>query len=120
MKDEVTSGPVRRFCVLQYIASEGNQDRVDSPTVVALVTSSQDGEVMIRVHPKWEKIVLPMDQKYLEALYEDFGTRVKSDPEALFRQLSDLSVGPIVTREVGSDLAANPAYLGLMQWFQEI
>src|SRR6185437_7593760 len=49
MKDEVTSGPIR-FCVLQYFASVGDRDPSDRPTIIALVTSSRDVEVAIRVH----------------------------------------------------------------------
>lgn len=120
MNDQAKSVSIRRFSVLQYIASEGDQDRVDSPTIIALVTSSYNGEVGIRVHPEWERIVLPVDRKYLEDLFGDFRMRVKSDPDALFQQLSDLSVGPLVTREAGSDWTANPAYLRLAEWFRKI
>ena len=120
MNNQVKSVLARRFCVLQYIASESDQDRADSSTIIALVTSSHNGEVAIRVDPEWEKIVLPTDRNYLEALYRDFRIRIGSDPEGLFRQLSDLSIGPLVTHEAGSDLAANPAYLRLVEWFQEI
>ena len=120
MNDKVTSEPVRRFCVLQYIASGGEGDRVDSPTIIAVVTSAQDGEVAIRVHPECEKIVLPIDWEYMEALFRDFRMRIRSDPDALFQQLSDLSVGPLVTQEVGLDLAAYPEYLRMAEWFEEI
>lgn len=120
MNDKVTSGPGRRFCVLEYHASESDRDQGDSPKIIALVIFSPDGQVAIRVHPEWEKIVLPTDREYLEALYGDFHVRIKSDPDALFQQLSELSVGPLVTREAGSDLAAYPAYLRMAEWFQEV
>jgi len=119
MNNQVKSVFAGRFCVLQYIASENDQDRADSSPIIALVTS-HDGEIGIRVRPEWEKIVLPTDRNYLEALYRDFRMRIKSDPDGLFRQLSDLSVGPLVTREAGSDLAANLPYLRLAEQFQEI
>lgn len=119
MNDDVTFGPVRRFCVLQYVASEDDQDQADSPKIIALVTSS-NGEVAVSVHPEWKKIVQPADREYFEALYGDFRLRIRSDPDSLFRQLSDLSIGPLVTLEVGPDLAANPAYLRMAEWFQEI
>lgn len=120
MNSQAKNVSSRRFCVLQYIASEGDQDRADSPAVIAIVTSSHDGEVVFRVRPEWERIVLPADRGHLEALFRDFRMRKRSDPDALFRQLSDVSVGPLVTHEVGSDLAANPPYLRLAEWFQEI
>lgn len=120
MNDQVKSVSIRRFCVLQYIASGGDHNRVDSPIIIVLVISFHDGEVGIRVHPEWERIVLSADREYLEALFADFRMRIRSDPDALFRQLSDLSVGPLVTREAGSDWAAYPEYLRLAHWFQEI
>lgn len=120
MIDERTSESIRRFCVLEYIAQEAHGATGDDPKIIALVTSSGDNEAGIRVHPEWEKIVQLRDRDYLESLYRDFNYRIKFDPDALFRQLSNLGVGPLVARYTGSDLNEYPAYRGLMSWFRKL
>ena len=60
------------------------------------------------------------DREYLESLYRDLNDRIKFDPDALFRQLSNLGVGPLVARYTGSDLNKYPAYRGLMSRFRKL
>ena len=118
MNDEPTPESIQWFCVLEYIASEGYEGPVDDPKIIALVTASEDNEARIYVHPEWERMVQLHDREYLGSLYRDFKSRIKSDPDTLFRQLSELAVGPLVAR--GSDLSEFPAYRSLMSWFQEL
>ena len=48
--------------------------------------------------------------RYMTDLLEDFHERAKQDPAALFRQLSSLSIGPLVTHKVGT-CGVDDAYL---------
>jgi hypothetical protein len=118
MNDEASRKAPLRFCVLSYSADD-DQPHSDVTKVIALVTVSEGGEAAIRVHPEWGNIVLAKDQDYVENLFRDFKERTKNDSEALFRQLSALSVGPLITYDTGPNLAEHPAYLELMRWFRE-
>jgi hypothetical protein len=71
-------------------------------------------EMQILVHPDWRSLVQEQDLDYLDELFESFIERVSEDPLALFKQLTSLSVGPIVTKCAGtkaySDLLGDPQY----------
>jgi hypothetical protein len=71
-------------------------------------------EMQILVHPDWRLLVQERDLDYLEELFGSFIERVSEDPSALFKQLSSLSVGPIVTKCAGtkaySDLLGGTQY----------
>lgn len=60
------------------------------------------------VHPRWPGVVCPRDQDYIRSILEDFARRAQFDPEGLFIQASELSVGPLVTYSVGNNLAEHP------------
>jgi hypothetical protein len=109
--------PAVRFCALEYLGSDCTPPGMDKSKIIALVTLSEKDGMEIRVHPEWETIVQPVDREYLGSLYRDFRERIQSDPEALFRQLSNLAVGPVVTCVSGSNLVDHPVYLDLMNTF---
>jgi hypothetical protein len=66
----------------------------------------RDGEGNLRflLHPELHLIVQKEDLEYIQSLLEDFLERAKREPAALFKQLSSLGVGSLVTQEVGSNL----------------
>ena len=119
MDDKARERSPLRFCALAYMA-QGDRFPQDDTKVIAIVTSSQEDVVAIRVHPEWEKIVDPRDREYVKSLYRDFRERVKRDPGALFQQLSALAVGPMVACGSGANLAEHPAYFALMDRFKEL
>jgi hypothetical protein len=66
------------------------------------------GSLRILVHPELRAIVQPGDIGYLEALLRDFLERVKLDPDALFKHLSSLGIGPLTTVDKGTELEDQP------------
>jgi hypothetical protein len=44
--------------------------------------------------------ILDKDQEYIEDLLKDLLQRARAFPEEVFKQLSSLSVGPLITDEV--------------------
>jgi len=56
------------------------------------------------VHPDLRAVVTENDWAYIESLLQDLVKRAKQHPADLFKQLSSLGVGPLVTHEVGIDL----------------
>lgn len=109
-----------RFCALAYQPPDVAISQPDQSRLLALVTSSSDGEVALHIRPRWEEIVGSCDRSYLEVLFRDFKDRAKSDPELMFRLLSSLAVGPLVTYDAGSDLNEHPEYRALWASFTEL
>lgn len=96
--------PPRRYCLLEYRA----QNRIKFGTTILLVLKGDDGSLQIYVQPEWRATVQPKDIDYLESLLRDLPKRSVSNPQELFQQLSSLSVGPLVTVEVGENISDRP------------
>jgi hypothetical protein len=73
------------------------------------VLKGETGSLRFLVHPELRSIVEGEDLVYIEDLLRDFLERAKQDPEALFKQLSSLGVGPLVVNVVGSNLSDCPS-----------
>jgi hypothetical protein len=68
------------------------------------------GNLNFYVSPNLRSIVHETDLQYILDLFADLPDRARLDSEALFRQLSSLSSGVLVAREVG---AVSPEDAGL-------
>jgi hypothetical protein len=82
----------------------------------------EDGEGSLRflVHPELRAIVADNDLFYLESLFKDFLERAMLRPVALFKQISSLGVGPLVTQETGSNISDYPHLLNLCSRFVKL
>jgi hypothetical protein len=60
------------------------------------------------------------DWIYLQSLLRDFEERARLDPASLSKQLSSLSVGPLVTHSIGADLKDYPEIQALSSTFVEL
>lgn len=103
------------YCTLAYCAlQECARASVNDSNTLLLATLHDNSEMQILVNPDWRSFVQKQDSDYLEELFESFIKRVREDPLALFKQLTSLSVGPIVTKCAGtmaySDLLGDPQY----------
>ena len=85
-----------------------------------LVLEDEQGNLRFLVHPQLRSIVTDRDLSYLESLLGDFVERAKLHPAALFKQLSSLGVGPLVTHETGSSLSDHPPLLNLCSRFVRV
>jgi hypothetical protein len=70
--------------------------------------------------PGWRTVVGAEDVEYLESLLGDFLERAKEQPATLFKQLSSLAVGPLVTQETGEQLSDHPALWDLSSRFVQL
>jgi hypothetical protein len=84
---------------------------------VLLVLKEEGRQLRLLVHPEWRRIVEGEDIDYLESLFKDFVERAKLHPETLFKQISSLAVGSIVTQETGESLDDYPLLLELSSKF---
>lgn len=80
----------------------------------------QEGNLSFLVHPELRTIVQKNDLEYIEALLQDFLERAKLHPEALFKQLSSLGVGPLVAREVELSFVDYPSLREISSGFVEL
>lgn len=95
------------FCALVYHPEEQSPPSEDA--VIALFTlEARFGHLEIRVRTRWEEIVRSADRGEMRSLLEDFKKRSAIDPPLLFKQVSSLSVGPLIAREVVSNIKAVP------------
>ena len=106
------------YCALEYRAHD--EEISDLERVIAIVKHPTIGGLVVRVHPEWRRIALAEDHQTLETLFADFAARALSNGDELFRQLSHLSVGPLVTFETGRNLDDNPRLLELWHHFERI
>jgi len=73
------------------------------------VLEDDEDHLRFLVHPELHMVVADNELSYLESLLKDFLERANQQDAALFKQLSSLEVGPLVTHKVGTDLKEHPA-----------
>jgi hypothetical protein len=89
-------------------------------SMTLLVLEDADGNLRFLVHPKWRRIVAPEDLEYFKSLLLDLSERAQLHPQELFKQVSSLSVGPLVTRETGEKISDHPDLLTQCSSFVEL
>jgi hypothetical protein len=97
--------PESTFCTLQYRPQnlDVTSSQIAPPIVVVL--KEEGGTLRFFAHSKLRAFVHREDLAYLDSLLKDFLERAQLQPEALFKQLSSLGVGPLVTQEAESRLS---------------
>ena len=109
-----------QFCVLEYRPQMPRAGSEWTGSIVLLVVKDENGALHFSVRPDWQPGIVDEDRNYLDALLADFLKRAQLDPEALFQQLCALAAGPLITREVGSQLADRPDLLALIANFKHL
>jgi len=112
--------PKFQFCTLEYRPQNWDIASSQIAPVILLVLRDEQGNLRFLVHPELRIIVHSRDLDYIESLLLDFGERAKQHPEDLFKQLSFLNVGPLVTKEIGSSLSEFPAIQKLSSDFVQL
>jgi hypothetical protein len=101
-----TTGGTAGFCCLAYCPTDlAAAQRSELQTIMVLVRHDRHGLKIFR-HPSLWKIVIPEDHHYFSRLLDDLHLRARHEPDRLFQQMSNLGVGPLVTRKCG-ELATN-------------
>jgi len=94
-----TNDNLMEFCALKY-GLPAMQPDSDSEAVILLAVKEANA-LRLYVHKAFQQRTADRDLRYMNELLPDLLLRSKRSPEAAFRQLSQLSVGPLVTEEVG-------------------
>jgi hypothetical protein len=93
-----------QICALEYRPQGRTGASSPKGAIVLIVLKPEDGGMSFFVHPELSTIVRGGDLAYIEALLSDFLGRAKLDPDALFKQISSLGVGPIVAQDVEQNI----------------
>ncbi len=109
-----------QFCSMEYRQQgwEGILSRFR--TVVLIVLCDEEGKLRFFVHPNLRTVILEEDVDYIQSLLADFLDRATRDPVSLFKQLSSIGMGSLVTQDVGSDIASDPSLEELLSKFVEL
>ncbi len=88
--------------------------------IILIVLENANGDLRFLVDPDWRALVQAEDREYFESLLADFPERAKEQPATLFKQLTSLEVGPLVTQEAGEQISDHPPLLKLSARFVQL
>lgn len=108
--------PKGQFCVLEYRTPDWNK----AASILLIVLEDAKKGLRFLVHPEWRSTILANDVDYVDSLLRDFLERAKVHPETLFKQLSSLGVGPLVTHATGTSISDHPTLSELCSRFVEL
>lgn len=92
-------GAAVQLCTVKYLRPE---PKIDSTEGVVILLAIKDGPCLkLYAHCALSQQIMDHDREYVEDLVKDLASRRKTDPDEVFEQLSNLSVGPIITGQVG-------------------
>lgn len=120
LRHKTEESPKLQFCALEYRPQDWNIASSRIAPVVLLVLKDGDGSLRFLIHPELRAIVTENDLPYIQSLLQDFHERAKLHPEALFKQLSSLGVGPLVTHAAGPSISEHPALLEMYSSFVQL
>jgi len=86
------------LCTLKYRSSRSCLETTDG--AVVLLAIRQAAGLKLYVAPNLEQQISTADWPYVDELLKDLADRAATAPDAVFQQLSNLSIGPLVTAEV--------------------
>lgn len=109
-------GSAASICALSYRDSRVPADARDGE-VILLAVRDREG-LKLYASPRCMKVVQRADRRYIEELIKDLVERASATPDQVFEQLSNLSVGPLVTESVRGFEDAGAAIASLYPGFR--
>jgi hypothetical protein len=85
-------------CALKYCLPEERSAASQGRVILFAVKDAED--LRLYLHHALKQQITDSDLPYFDALMKDLLSRLKESPDDVFEQLSNLSVGPIVTDSV--------------------
>ena len=109
-----------QYCSLEYRQQSWGGASSRFRPVVLIVLMDSERSLRFLVHPELHSIIQKEDFEYIQSLLMDFLERARREPATLFKQLSSLGIGSLVTQEVGSNFDNNPSLQELSSRFVEL
>ena len=98
-----SENPRFQFCALAYRAQEAEGVPSLENVLIILVRNYEgDSRVLTRTH--WVDVVDQDDKEYIDEMLSDFEARMRREADHLLKQVSSLSVGPLITYAAGPRL----------------
>lgn len=103
-------------------APQGTPEKPSSgkSATVFVAVKGDASSLELWVKSGWQNAVPVVDRSYISDLIQDFKERAAHDPEALFKQLSQLEAGILTTGRIGTSPRDGPALRELLTGFQRI
>jgi len=98
-RQDAPSDSSARICTVKYRRPELMIE--STAGVVFLLAIRDEAGLKLYIHPTLVRQISYSDQEYIDDLLKDLIHRAKAFPDEVFQQLSNLSVGPIITDTVG-------------------
>ena len=105
---------------MEYRLHGSNDGSLQANSIILLVLEGGEGSLRFLIHPELSAVVKENDLPYIQSLLQDFQERAKLNPEALFKQLSSLGVGPLVTHKAGPSVSEYPPLLEMCSRFVQL
>jgi hypothetical protein len=96
------------------------QDSGQASPIIVIALKGESGGLRLLVAPGWLKAIRAEDVEHLEPLLGDFAEQAKEQPATLFKHLSSLEDGPLVTQETGENISDHPAQMELSSRFVQL
>lgn len=92
-------------------------DQSEAP-VIAIAQRSLASGLVIVVDPNWRLSVFAQDVPEIDEILKDLAVRARIVPDALWKQISSLNWGLLVTGDCGKDLLGQHQVLRLLNRFE--
>ena len=87
------------LCVVVYRSQELETSPPKDEPVLLIAHWRKPVQLALFLNTIWREFVREEDREYIESLIEDLPQRAQIDSEGLFRHLSSLHAGPLITAE---------------------
>lgn len=114
-----SSGAVH-FCTVAYSDSRGVEEVSGRDVILIAMGYPQEGWIQLKERRGWRESVREQDQAYVSAVLRDIVKRTSLEPQVVYRQLSELSIGPLVTHKTGTNLHSDKEVLAISLGFDDL
>jgi hypothetical protein len=104
------------YCVVEYRPKPWTVPPESPAPIFLLALTDQEG-LCLFLNPSWTEFVREEDMSYIQALIPSLKRKSEHELGTLFEELSELSLGPLVTADVGPDLSGQPSFHELTSKF---
>ena len=117
---DASNASPRQYCALAYAGPEPSDASSSDEQRVVVIFLLGKPVPSILLNPDWRAILPQSEWNYFQDLLFDWRQQAATRPEELFRQLSALNTGPLITHRVGRDLASDPKLSELASRFETL
>ena len=115
-----TTPKAGRYCTVGYSRSGGMEDVCIGDVILIGLERPVEHRVQLRERPDWRDLVSAEDRVLVVSVLADIAERALVEPQAVFKQLSELSAGPLITHKTGPELSLDPELAAIYDRFTDL